>query len=246
MTLTRPALFVRSFRRTYPAAVRGEGVYLWDAAGNRYLDFAGSAAVNFIGHSDAEIAQAMASQASRLEFVHSSQFTTDIAEEFARELLEFTGYAGGSVYFTCGGSEAVETALKLARQYQVEVGKRDRFEILSRAQAYHGSTLGAVGVSGNRRRRELYLQMVHDSKRVSLPYCYRCKYDCNDCAKAYAGELERAVEEHESTAAFIFEPISGATLGAAVPPDGYLQTIVETCRRHGVLTIADEVMTGCG
>ncbi|MBV9086442.1 MAG: aspartate aminotransferase family protein, partial [Acidobacteriaceae bacterium] len=158
----------------------------------------------------------------------------------------FTGYAGGSVYFTCGGSEAVETALKLVRQYQVEIGSRNRFEILGRDQAYHGSTLGAAGVSGNRRRRELYLQMVHDSKRVSLPYCYRCKYDCNDCAKAYAGELERAVEEHESTAAFIFEPISGATLGAAVPPDGYLQTIVETCRRHGVLTIADEVMTGCG
>jgi len=247
MPFNRPAVFVRSFRKKYPTAVRAEGVYIWDESGNRYLDFAGSAAVNFIGHADPEVSHAMAAQAEAVEFAHSSQFTTRIAEEFARELLEFTGYSGGCAYFTCGGSEAIETALKLARQYQVEVGNRDRFEILSREQAYHGSTLGALAVSGNRRRRELYLPMVRDSARVAIPYCYRCKYACRDCGHAYAEEVERVLDDRtRSTAAFIFEPVSGATLGAAVPPPGYLAKVSEICSRRGVLTIADEVMTGCG
>jgi adenosylmethionine-8-amino-7-oxononanoate aminotransferase len=247
MPATRPALFVRSFRKKYPAAVRGEGVYLWDEGGNGYLDFAGSAAVNFIGHGDGQIAQAMAQQAGTLEFAHSSQFTTPVGEQFAREVLAFAGFPGGAVFFTCGGSEAVETALKLVRQYQVEKGEKNRIGILSREQAYHGSTLGALGVSGNRRRRELYLPMVRDSARVSIPYCYRCKYGCRDCRQGYAQELEKELTERgQTTAAFIFEPVSGATLGAAVPPDGYLQDVVEICWRYGVLTIADEVMTGFG
>jgi adenosylmethionine-8-amino-7-oxononanoate aminotransferase len=238
--------------RDYPAAVRGEGVYLWDSAGKRYLDFAGSAAVNFIGHGVREVARAMAHQAAELEFVHSSQFVTSLAEEFAREVLEFAGphYRGGRVYFCCGGSEAVETALKLARQYQVEIGQEHRFRILSRRQSYHGATLGALAVSGNRRRRNLYLRMVRQLRNyehVSLPYCYRCKYKCRSCARQYAGELERAVEMSRGTAAaFIFEPLSGATLGAAVPPAGYLRRVSETCSREGLLLIADEVMAGFG
>jgi adenosylmethionine-8-amino-7-oxononanoate aminotransferase len=121
----RPALLRRSFRKTFPLAVRGEGVYLWDENGKRYLDFSGSAAVNFIGHGVAEIPAAMAEQAKRIEFVHTSQFSTPIAEAYAQELLDFAGehFRRGAVYFTCGGSESVETALKLARQYQVEIGE---------------------------------------------------------------------------------------------------------------------------
>lgn len=252
-TSTRSAVFLRSFRKPFPAAVRGEGVYVWDAEGKRYLDFSGSAAVNFIGHGVAEISAAMAEQARQLEFVHTSQFTTPIAEEYARELLEFAGenFRGGAVYFTCGGSEAVETALKLARQYQVEVGQSKRYQMLSRAQSYHGSTLGALSVSGNKRRREIYLQMVREFAHVGIPYCYRCTYDCTDgcrnCAQQYAAELEKAIESTRGeAAAFIFEPVSGATLGAVVPPPGYLQKIAEVCRRHGVLLIADEVMSGMG
>lgn len=238
--------------RDYPAAVRGEGVYLWDSAGKRYLDFAGSAAVNFIGHGVREVATAMARQAAQLEFVHSSQFVTPLAEEFAREVLEFAGphFRGGRVYFCCGGSEAVETALKLARQYQVEVGEERRYRILSRKQSYHGSTLGALAVSGNRRRRSLYLPMVRQLRsyeHISLPYCYRCKYKCDGCARHYSEELERAVEESRGTAAaFICEPLSGATLGAAVPPAGYLRRIADVCKREGLLLIADEVMAGFG
>ena len=249
----RPAVFRRSFRKTFPSAVSGEGIYLWDTEGKRYLDFSGSAAVNFIGHGVPEIAAAMTEQASQLEFAHTSQFTTPVAEDYARELLEFAGenFRGGAVYFTCGGSESVETALKLARQYQVEIGQTKRYQVLSRTQSYHGSTLGALAVSGNKRRREMYLPMVREFAHVGIPYCYRCNYDCTDgcrnCGLEYAAELERAIEAAEGEgAAFIFEPVSGATLGAVVPPPGYLEKIAEVCRRSGVLLIADEVMTGMG
>ena len=242
--------------------MRGEGVYLWDTEGRRYLDLAGSAAVNLIGHGVTEISAAMAEQAAKVEFVHTSQFTTPVAEAYAEELLAFAGehFRGGAVYFTCGGSESIETALKLARQYQVEIGQAARYQIISRQQSYHGSTLGALSVSGNQRRREIYLPMVKEFAHVGMPYCYRCDFDCADgcrnCGQQYAAELERAIEASSenlngesstgAAAAFIFEPVSGATLGAVVPPPGYLQSVAQICRRHGVLLIADEVMTGMG
>jgi adenosylmethionine-8-amino-7-oxononanoate aminotransferase len=249
----RSSVLRRSFRKTFPSAVRGEAVYVWDTEGQRYLDFSGSAAVNLIGHGVPEIAAAMTEQAVQLEFVHTSHFTTPVAEDYARELLDFAGenFRGGAVYFTCGGSESVETALKLARQYQVEIGQTKRYQILSRNQSYHGSTLGALAVSGNKRRREIYLPMVREFAHIGIPYCYRCNYNCTDgcrnCGQEYAAELERAIESANGEAAgFIFEPVSGATLGAVVPPPGYLQKVAEVCRRHGVLLIADEVMTGMG
>ena len=249
----RSPVFRRSFRKEFPLAVRGEGVYVWDSAGNKYLDLAGSAAVNLIGHGVQQVSAAMAEQAARLEFVHTSQFTTAVAEEYAAELLCFAGkhFEGGAVYFTCGGSESVETALKLARQYPVEIGQPRRYQILSRTQSYHGSTLGALSVSGNKRRREIYVPMVREFPHIGMPYCYRCAFDCTDgcrnCGQQYAAELERAIDASDETvAAFIFEPVSGATLGAVVPPPGYLQSVAAICRDAGVLLIADEVMTGMG
>ncbi len=243
----------RSFRKDFPSAVRAEGAYVWDSAGKQYLDLAGSAAVNLIGHGVPEISAAMKEQAAKLEFVHTSQFTTEVAEEYAKELLNFAGghFQGGAVYFTSGGSESIETALKLARQYQIEIGQTRRYQVLSRQQSYHGSTLGALSVSGNKRRREIYLPMVKESAHIGAPYCYRCSFDCSDgcrnCGQEYAAELERAIEaSHGEAAAFILEPVSGATLGAVVPPPGYLATISEICQRHGVLLLADEVMTGMG
>jgi len=141
--------------------------------------------------------------------------------------------------------------LKLVRQYQVEIGQANRYQVLSRQQSYHGSTLGALSVSGNRKRREMYLPMVKEFAHVGMPYCYRCKFDCTDscynCGQQYAAELEQAIAEaNGAAAAFIFEPLSGATLGAVVPPPGYLEKIAEVCRASGVLLIADEVMTGMG
>src|SRR5678815_1853352 len=226
----RSAVLRRSFRKDFPSAVRGEGVYIWDADGNRYLDFSGSAAVNFIGHGVREISAAMAEQAAQLEFVHTSRFTTPVAEEYARELLEFAGenFWGGAVYFTCGGSEAVETALKLARQYQVEIGQTWRYQVLSRTQSYHGSTLGALSVSGNRRRREIYLPMVREFAHVGIPYCYRCNYDCADGCRS-CGLKDTAATEISTKSAndrvtgVNDTPDRGSTLGAVVPPPGYLQ-----------------------
>jgi adenosylmethionine-8-amino-7-oxononanoate aminotransferase len=252
-TTSETAVLRRSFRKSFPAAIRGEGVYIFDAVGKRYLDFAGSAVVNFIGHGVPEISVAMAEQGAQLEFVHTSQFTTPVAEAYAEELLAFAGdhFRGGAVYFTSGGSESIETALKLARQYQVEIGQTKRYQVISRQQSYHGSTLGALSVSGNRKRREIYLPMVKEFAHVGIPYCYRCKFDCTDscfnCGQQYAAEVEQAIAEtNGEAAAFIFEPVSGATLGAVTPPPGYLQKVAEVCRAHGVLLIADEVMTGMG
>ena len=250
---TDSALLRRSFRKSLPSAVRGEGAYLWDANGKQYLDFSGSAAVNFIGHGVNEIVTAMTDQARGLEFIHGSQFTTPIAEQYASELLQFAGdnFRAGAVYFCSGGSEAVEAALKLARQYQVEIGERQRTQIVSRDQSYHGATLGAVAVSRNKRRREIYRPMLREFATVNTPYCYRCAYDCTDgcfnCGQEYAAEVEQVIADSEDTvAAVILEPVSGATLGAVVPPKGYLEKVAEICRRKEVLLIADEVMSGMG
>ena len=195
----------------------------------------------------------MAEQAAQLEFAHSSNFTTDIAEQFAQELLDFAGpaFRDGAVFFTSGGSESVESALKLARQYQVESGHPERYQIVSRRQSYHGATLGAMAVSGNEARRSIYLPMLREFPKANIPYCYRCPYDCGngcaDCGLKYAAEVEQAIAETNGTAAaFIMEPVSGATLGAAAPSPSYVKRVAEICHEQQVLLIADEVMTGFG
>ena len=162
-----------------PCAARSS-VYVWDAYGKRYLDMAGSAAVNFIGYGVPEIPAAMAEQAAKLEFVHTSQFTTPVAEEYAEELLAFAGghFHGGAVYFTCGGSESIETALKLARQYQVEIGQTSRYpDHQPPAELSPDRRSAPYPVSGNKRRREIYLPMVREFPHIGMPYCYRCDFD---------------------------------------------------------------------
>ena len=250
------ALFPRNFRKTYPEAVRGDGCYILTSDGRRILDAAGSAAVVSIGHGVAAVGHAMAEQAGQIAFAHTSQFQTAIAERLAARLLALAPPAfrnGGRVYFTSGGSEATETALKLARQYFVEKQQPKRVRMVARWQSYHGSTLGAMAVSGNTRRREVYLPMLPDWGHIAPCYCLRCplglKYP--DCDVACADELQKFVAGvgPETVAAFLFEPVVGATLGAVAPPLGspnYPQRLAEICRRHGILLIADEVMTGMG
>jgi adenosylmethionine-8-amino-7-oxononanoate aminotransferase len=248
-----PALFPRNFRKHYPIAASGEGCWITASDGKKYLDAAGQAAVVNIGHGVASIGRAMAEQASQLAFAHSSQFHTASAEKLAARLLALAPEGmrrGGRVYFCSGGSEANETAIKLARQYFLERGQSERFRVVSRRQSYHGSTLGAMAMSGNMARREPYQPLLPEWGHIDPCFCRHCPLGLcfPDCKLACAEELETLLrgDQINTVAAFIFEPIVGATLGAAVPPDGYAQRIAEICRRNDVLLIADEVMTGMG
>ncbi|HEV2489765.1 MAG TPA: aspartate aminotransferase family protein [Candidatus Acidoferrales bacterium] len=251
------ALFPRNFRKAYPEAVRGEGCFLFSADGKKILDASGGAAVVSIGHGVESVARAMGEQARTLAYVHSSQFVTRAAGELARRILDLAPKnfrespdGPGRVFFTSGGSEATETALKLCRQYYLERGQPARTQFLSRWQSYHGSTLGALAVSGNIKRRTPFAPLLRDWSHIHPCYCYRCPLRLHfpDCHVACADELDAEIAKQApgTVAAFLVEPVSGATLGAVSPPDGYLQRIAEICRRRDILLIADEVMTGLG
>jgi adenosylmethionine-8-amino-7-oxononanoate aminotransferase len=247
------ALFPRNFRKSYPIAARGEGCWITDKTGRRYLDASGQAAVVSIGHGVTEIGQAMAQQSSQLAFAHTTQFHSAPAEKLAQRLLALAPpnfHSGGSVYFTSGGSEATETAIKLARQFHLESGQPSRYRVVSRRQSYHGSTLGAMTVSGNVARRAPYQPMLAEWGHIAPCFCYHCPFHRKfpDCAIACANDLDDFLGANDpaTVAAFIFEPVVGATLGAAVPPDGYPQRIAEICRARGILLIADEIMSGMG
>ncbi|HWQ03572.1 MAG TPA: aspartate aminotransferase family protein [Candidatus Nitrosotenuis sp.] len=249
---TRPSsLFPRDFRSDVPVAVRGDGCYLFDAQGRKYLDACGGAAVVTIGHNVRDVLTAMEAQARELAYAHSSQFITPVAEELAALLAgKFPGPRQHvRVHFTSGGSEATETALKIARMHWLARGQPQRWKIISRWVSYHGATLGALGVSGNRVRREAYAPMLADTPHIAPCYCYRCPFEKTfpACELACARELERAIEQAgpETVAGFVCEPVVGASSGA-VPPEGYLRAIREICDRYGILFIADEVMSGAG
>jgi hypothetical protein len=195
----------------------------------------------------------MAQQSSQLAFAHTSQFHSVPAEKLAARLLALapTNFRnGGRVYFTSGGSEATETAIKLARQYHLEKGQTARFRVLSRRQSYHGSTLGAMTVSGNVARRAAYQPMLAEWGHIAPCFCYHCPFEKTfpQCHLVCADDLDSflTANDADSAGAFIFEPVVGATLGAAVPPEGYAARIVEICRKRGMLLIADEIMTGMG
>jgi adenosylmethionine-8-amino-7-oxononanoate aminotransferase len=247
------ALFPRNFRKRYPVAVRGDGCWIIDQDGRRYLDASGQAAVVSIGHGVPEIGRAMAEQSSQLAFAHTTQFDSAPAEKLAQRLLALAPpnfCSGGRVYFTSGGSEATETAIKLARQFHLESGQASRYRVVSRRQSYHGSTLGAMTVSGNVARRAPYQPLLAEWGHIAPCFCYRCPFDRTfpECGIACADDLNHFLDKNDasSVAAFIFEPVVGATLGAAVPPDGYAQRVAEICRGRGILLIADEIMSGMG
>ncbi len=247
------ALFPRNFRKSYPIAVRGEGCWIIDQNGRRFLDASGQAAVISIGHGVPEIGRAMADQSAKLAFAHTTQFHSEPAEQLAQRLLALAPSnfrSGGRLYFTSGGSEATETALKLARQFHLESGQPNRYRVVSRRQSYHGSTLGAMTVSGNVARCAPYQPLLAEWGHIAPCFCYHCPFDKKfpDCAITCADDLDHflSATDAASVAAFIFEPVAGATLGAAVPPNGYAQRIAEICRSRGILLIADEIMSGMG
>ncbi len=240
------------FRRAIdpPVAVRGEGVWIEDAAGRRYLDAAGGAIVVGIGHGDPVVAAALADQAGRLAYVHGSAFTTEALEAYAAELAEVVPVTRARVFPVSGGSEAVETALKMARAYHLARGEAERTVIVARRLSYHGNTRGALDASGRPRLRAPYEPWLGHAVHVPAVTEYRCPAPGHPagCGAWHAAELDRTISAlgPQRVAAFIAEPIGGATTGAAVPPDDYWPAVAEVCRRHGVLLIADEVMTGFG
>ena len=220
------SLFSRNLRKDYPVAVRGEGCWIIASDGRRYLDASGQAAVVSIGHGVPEIGRAMAEQSSQIAFAHTTQFHSEPAEKLANRLLALAPpnfHPDGRVYFTSGGSEATETAIKLTRQYFLETKQPSRYRIVSRKQSYHGSTLGAMSVSGNVGRRAPYAPMIPEWGHVAPCFCYHCPFGKTfpECNLACADDLEAFLQSNDAStvAAFIFEPVVGATLGAAAAVD---------------------------
>lgn len=244
-------IFRRSLDPSPPVAVRAEGATIWDADGKAYLDAAGGAIVVNVGHGRRAIADAMADQAARLSYSHGSAFTTEALETYAMAVGPHLPVDDPCLYPVSGGSEAIETALKLARSYHLARGEKDRWIVFARWSSYHGNTLGALDLSGRKPLRRPYEGWLGRFRHVSAAYPYRAGLPGSNAlgdAEELADELERAIVAAGpgTVAAFVAEPIVGATLAAAVPPDGYWQAITEVCHRHGVLVIADEVMTGFG
>ncbi len=229
----------------------GDGMYIVDVEGKRYLDASGGAAVSSLGHSDPDVRAAITTQVERLAFAHTAFFTSEPAEELADTLIQGAPAGIEWVYFTSGGSEAVEAALKLARQYFVEIGEPRRHRFIARRQSYHGNTLGALAVGGNAARRELFRPLLIEATHIAPCYAYR-GMEAGEGEEAYgrrvADELEGAILRlgPETVTAFVAETVVGATLGAVPAVAGYFKRIREVCDRYGILLILDEVMSGMG
>ncbi|KUY79609.1 aspartate aminotransferase family protein [Burkholderia cepacia] len=244
-------VFHRAPRATLPVAVAGDGIEIIDSTGKRYIDACGGAAVSCLGHSNQRVIDAIKRQAQQLAYAHTSFFTTDVAEELADRLVEAAPAGLEHVYFVSGGSEAVEAALKLARQYFVEKGEPQRRHFIARRQSYHGNTLGALAIGGNAWRREPFLPLLIEAHHVSPCYAYRDQ-QAGETDEAYAqrlaDELEQKIVElgADNVAAFVAETVVGATAGAVPPVRTYLKKIRAVCDKYGVLLILDEIMSGMG
>jgi adenosylmethionine-8-amino-7-oxononanoate aminotransferase len=241
-------VFYRSLTRDYPLAVRGEGCWIEDADGRRYLDAVGGAYVASIGHGVREIGEAMAEQASRLAYVNGTAFTNEAVEGLAERLVQRAPMPG-KAYILGSGSEAVEAALKLARQYWVERGRPDKHLVIALAPGYHGNTMLALSASAREHYRTMWREWLVDVERIPAPYAFWC--GCRgvaDCPACSGSALEAAIERVGAgrVAAFICEPVGGSSTGANVPRDDYLRTVRAICDRHEVLFIADEVLCGAG
>ncbi|UEP38191.1 aspartate aminotransferase family protein [Burkholderia ambifaria] len=244
-------VFHRAPRATLPVAVAGDGIEIIDSTGKRYIDACGGAAVSCLGHSNQRVIDAIKRQVQQLPYAHTSFFTTDVAEELADRLVDAAPAGLEHVYFVSGGSEAIEAALKLARQYFVEKGELQRRHFIARRQSYHGNTLGALAIGGNAWRREPFLPLLIEAHHVSPCYAYRDQH-AGETDEAYAqrlaDELEQKIVElgAENVAAFVAETVVGATAGAVPPVQTYLKKIRAVCDKYGVLMILDEIMSGMG
>jgi adenosylmethionine-8-amino-7-oxononanoate aminotransferase len=243
-------VFYRRMAHPRPMIASSEGIYLIDTEGKQYIDASGGPVVVNLGHGVTEIVQAMAKQAQEAAYVHATMFTSQALEDYSAALAEVTPLENPRFFYLNSGSEAVESALKFVRQVQVERGEARRYLVISRWHSYHGTTLGTLAVSGRPSLRQLYQPMMQQTPHIEPPYCYRCPFNLDHpaCGLRCAHALEDAIKINgsETIAAFMAEPISGASLAAAVPPAEYWPLIREICDHYGVLLIVDEVMTGLG
>ncbi len=244
------SVFPRVFGRELPRIVRGEGALLFDSDGKRYIDGSGGAVVVNIGHGRREVAEAMARQASAVAYVHGTQFSTAVLDSYAERLAAYAPGGARRLYPVSGGSEANETAIKLARAYHVARGEDARSKVVRRSISYHGNTVATLSASGRDALRAPYKPLLGPTVSTPAPFCYHCPLSLTfpGCGIACETEFERIVlrEGPGTIAAYIAEPVIGASAGAAVPPDEYNRRARETCRRHGIVYIDDEVMTGFG
>ena len=244
-------IFPRHTRASLPTAVRGEGIYLYDSEGKSYLDGSGGAAVSCLGHSDPDVISAIKSQLDSLDFAHTGFLTSEPAEELADRLVANAPEGIERVYLVSGGSEAVEAALKLARQYMIEIGQPERTQFIARRQSYHGNTLGALGTGGNMWRRAPFDPVMVSASHIAPCYEYR-ERESDESEEAYglraANELEQEILRlgADKVIGFLAEPVVGATAGAVPAVAGYFKRIREICDKYGVLLILDEVMCGMG
>lgn len=244
-------VFPRHSKASPPTVSHGDGPYIVDSNGKRYLDACGGAAVSCLGHSDPEVTEAIRSQIDSIAYAHTGFFTSPPAEALADKLIELAPGELDRVYFVSGGSEAVEAALKLARQYFVEIGQTQRKQVIARWQSYHGNTLGALAAGGNRWRRAQFEPLLVEMSHIDPCYAYRGRRDDEsdfDFGQRVANQLEMEIQRlgEDSVAAFVAEPVVGATLGAVPAVEGYFKRIREICDQYGVLLILDEVMCGMG
>lgn len=244
------AVLYRDLKKTYPTVARGEGMYLYDTDGRQYLDAAGGAAVVTIGHGVREVIRAMTEQAERVAYTYMAQFTNEPLKRLADRLCGWAPPGIGKAYFVSGGSEAAETALKLARQYHLLRGKPGKFRIVSRWQAYHGNTMGALSMSGRTQWFRDFRPYALDFPHIAPCYCYRCPFGLRypACEVRCASDLERVIRQEgaESIAAFIAEPIVGTSAAALTPPAEYFRVVRDICDRYDILLIIDEIITGFG
>jgi adenosylmethionine-8-amino-7-oxononanoate aminotransferase len=245
------AVFHRAPRTKLPIAVAGDGIEIIDSEGKRYIDACGGAAVSCLGHSNQRVINAINRQSQQLPYAHTSFFSTQVAEELADRLVDAAPKGLSHVYFVSGGSEAVEAALKLARQYFVEKGQPQRRHFIARRQSYHGNTLGALAIGGNAWRREPFLPILIEAHHVSPCYAYREQrpHETEEAfAQRLADELENKILElgENTVAAFVAETVVGATTGAVPPVREYFKKIRAVCDKYGVLLILDEIMSGMG
>ena len=235
--------------RELPTVAWAEGALIHDTTGKTYIDGAGGALVVGIGHGDSGVVDALSDQARRVSYVHGTQFTSEPLERYASAIAELLPMEGARIYPVSGGSEATETALKIARAYHLARGDRERHKVIARATSYHGNTLNALDASGRRSLRAPYEPWLGRTVRVSAPDEYRCtERSHRTCGSRFADELEEAIQREgpETIACFLAEPIVGAAQAAVAPPEDYWREVARVCKAHGVLVIADEVMTGFG